>query len=162
MSRKSHKVPENGTTSENSQVPEKIFHTSKFYKVREIARAPIPSLPISLWALPLSEFFSLCGLPLSELYLSVFRDLHCFPKTIKNNGFSMFLRFQAFLESFKSQDGPTKNIKTYVSYIFWGFQVCLETCIGVPVKHHRLRTVSFANQSLASRVRGSRNKSLDV
>ena len=110
------------------------------------------------------SFFSLCGLPLSELYLSVSRDLHFFPKSIKNAWFFKVVEVSGFSRELQESRRPhQKNEKTYVLFfIFWGFQVCLETCIGVPVEHHRLRTVFFASQSLASRVRGSRNKSLDV
>ena len=53
------------------KVPENIFHTSKFYKVPEIARASLPSPPISLWALPLCEFFSLCVVYLSVSFTSL-------------------------------------------------------------------------------------------
>ena len=40
----------------------------------------------------------------------------------------MFLGFQAFLESFKSQDCPTKNIKKQMCFLrFLGFQASQES-----------------------------------
>ena len=50
----------------------------------------------------------------------------------------MFLGFQAFLESFKSQDGPTKNIKKTNGFLmFLGFQAFLESfqCQDGPTKN---------------------------
>ena len=124
-----HKVPENGTTSENSQSPRKHFpHLKILQSPRN--RQSTPSLTsnlsvsfTSLWA------FSLCVVYLSVSFTSLcLETCVALQKPEKINGFSRFLRFQAFLESFKSQDGPTKNIKKQkFLFRFLGFQAFLES-----------------------------------
>ncbi len=75
-------------------------------------------------------FFNVFGISGISRELPVPRLSH--QKPVKTHGFSMFLGFQAFLESFKSQDGPTKNIKrTHCIFYVLGFQACLETCIAL-------------------------------
>ena len=160
--------------SRKSQSPRKRNHVWKFTKSQKTFSTPqnftksqkSPEHPFphlqSLCELYLSvSFFSLCGLPLSELYLSVSRDLHCFPKTIqKNNCFSMFLRFQAFLESFKSQDGPTKNIKKQIVFQFLGISGVSRDLHCCPCRTSQAQN-SFFCQSIPCKS-CSRNKSLDA
>ena len=150
------------STSRKSQSPRKRNHVWKFTKSQKTFSTPqnftksqkSPEHPFphlqSLCELYLSvSFFSLCGLPLSELYLSVSRDLHCSPKTwknqwffkvfevsglsrelqesrrphqkhLKNNCFFMLLGFQAFLESFQCQECLIKNIKNLIVFSIFG------------------------------------------
>ena len=88
------------------KVPENIFQTSKFTKSPKSPEHPFPHLQ-SLCELHLSvSFFSLCGLPLSELYLLVSRDLHCFPKNIKNTLFFNVFKVSGLSREFQESRRP--------------------------------------------------------